>query len=107
MHEPQFSSPQSPIDVTSDGEQETETAPQNKTHGGARNTKRYGDKLLALEAPIIRNFLAEQRCYCGKNCLLKLSYKGEEAQRILYNLRARRFESECPISHNGSAIPHP
>ena len=85
-------SPESNHDV--DSEQEADALPQTRSHGGVRNTKRYGDKLLALEAHNIRFFLAEKRCYCGKDCLQKLQLKGEEGERVVYDLRAQRFESE-------------
>ena len=97
MQEPKVSSPENTIDVTSDGEEETVTKPQNRSHGGLRNT---GDKLMVLEAHNIRDFLTERRCCCGEDCLLKLSFKGEEGERIVYDLRSQRFESECMHHRN-------
>ena len=100
MQEPKVSSPENTIDVTSDGEEETVTKPQNRSHGGLRNTKCFGDKLMALEAHNIRDFLTERRCCCGEDCHLKLSFKGEEGERIVYDLRSQRFESECMHHRN-------
>ena len=65
--------PANTIDVTSDAEKEAEALPSKRSHGGVLNTKRFGEKLLSLEAHNIRYFLAEKRCYCGEDCLLKLS----------------------------------
>lgn len=95
MQTPEVSSPANTIDVTSDDDMEAicdKALPHKRSHGGRRNTKRYGDKLLALEPDNIRYFLANKRCYCGQNCLLKLHYKGREGQRVVYELRAQRFE---------------
>ena len=102
MQETELSSPAIAIDVPSDGEEVSESYPRKRSHGGIRNTKRFGDKLLALESHNIRYFLAEKRCRCGQDCLLKLYCKGEEGERLVYDLRAKRFQSEC--LHNLSLI---
>ena len=102
MLTPEVSSPATTIDVTSDDEHTDicdNSRPHKRTHGGRRNTKRYGDKLLALEPDNIRYFLANKRCYCGKNYLLKLHYKGREGQRVVYDLRAERFERKTTTTH--------
>ena len=49
MQEPEVSMPEITIDVTSEGEEETRTTPHKRSHGGFRNTKCFGDKLMALE----------------------------------------------------------
>ena len=67
---------------------------QTASHGGPRNCKAYGDKLLCLETHNIRSFVNEKRCYCGCNCLGKLSLQGEEAERTVHDIRAARFASK-------------
>lgn len=98
MQEPEVSMPEITIDVTSEGEEETRTTPHKRSHGGFRSTQCFGDKLMALEAHNIRQFLTERRCCCGEDCLLKLSFKGQEGERIVYDLRSQRFESESIAS---------
>ena len=75
MQTPEVSSPANTIDVTSDDDISDKALPHKRSHGGRRNTKRYGDKLLALEPDNIRYFLANKRCYCGKivysNCITR------------------------------------
>ena len=96
METPQVASPANTIDVTSDDDHTPDMPlPQKRSHGGSRNCKRYGDKLLALEPHNIRYFLAEKRCYCGQNCLLKLFHKGQDGEKVVYELRAQRFESKA------------
>ena len=105
MQTPEDSSPANTIDVTSDDDISDQALPHKRSHGGRRNTKRYGDKLLALEPDNIRYFLANKRCYCGKNCLLKLHYKGREGQRVVYELRSQRFERKTSPRHTPSTDP--
>ena len=114
MQTQEVSSPANTIDVTSDDDRSTDISvisdmslPHKRSHGGRRNTKRYGDKLLALEPDNIRYFLANKRCYCGQNCLLKLHYKGREGQRVVYELRAQRFERKTSQRHTPSTNPCP
>lgn len=82
----------------SDGEESgSNTTPRVKRtrHGGKRNMQAYGDKLLCLEKNHIKMFLEQQRCYCGNNCLLNLYRKGEEGEKIVYDIRSARFTSAC------------
>ena len=73
---------------------EEDEAVQKGKHGGSRNRKSYGEKLLALEAANIRSFLQEKRCYCGGQCLHKLNAKGEEGVNVVRIIRAARFASK-------------
>ena len=67
---------------------------QLHTHGGIRNKKSYGDKLVCLETDRIATFLKEKRCFCGYSCLHKLYKKGEQGHTTVYEVRAARFASK-------------
>lgn len=98
MHEPEIVSPETSSSIESNDEahEEAEAVPNKRSHGGCRNTKRYGDKLLAMEAHNISNFLVKTRCFCGNKCLEKLYHKGAEGRQAVYNLREQRFQSASP-----------
>lgn len=104
MQSPEVLNPESTSDA-SDGERADALPPQKRTHGGSRNTKRFGDKILALEDHNIRYFLDEKRCYCENNCLLKLHYKGQEGEQVVYKLREQRFASESSQRHTTTTDP--
>ena len=74
-------------------ESTTENFAPRTTHGGARNTTSFGDKLTCLEMHNIKMFLQDKRCYCGNECLYKIFTKGEVGAQIVYNLRKERFTS--------------
>ena len=104
MQEPEASRPEITIDVTSDGEEQSVTKPHKRSHGGMRNTKYFGDKLLALETHNIRPRLSYRKAVLlaveKTAFILKLSFKGQEGERIVYDLRSQRFESESMHHRN-------
>ena len=80
--------------VSPEKDSEKDVCVEPRKHGGSRNTKSYGDKLLALETANIRSFLEKKRCYCGGECLHKLFTKGEQGVETVRSIRAARFASK-------------
>ena len=103
MQEPEVSRPEITIDVTSDGEEETVTKPHKRSHGGLCNTK-----MLRRQINDARGAQHSGLSYAPKggaavdktifsNCHSRDKAEGE---RIVYDLRSQRIESESMHHHN-------